>query len=131
MDLEWYDPMQGTYAHMIFGLLASSIVWSHSNDMIATTSGGSLRLRIDEVTDASDNHNLTYRSGMVRRLSPSALFYNIQTTTTYRFNHGMSCGIRPFDIGLTLFLMPRNKFCFTGGILEGKTELARAVMSAI
>jgi beta-glucanase (GH16 family) len=42
VDLEWYDPMQ------------------------ATTSGGSLRLRIDQVSDVDDNHNLTYRSGMIQ-----------------------------------------------------------------
>ncbi|KAF8958578.1 beta-glucan synthesis-associated protein-domain-containing protein [Flammula alnicola] len=42
VDLEWYDPMQ------------------------ATTSNGSLKLRIDKVTDPADNHNLQYRSGMIQ-----------------------------------------------------------------
>ncbi|KAF8200296.1 beta-glucan synthesis-associated protein KRE6 [Pholiota molesta] len=59
VDLEWYDPMQ------------------------ATTANGSLQLTIDKVGDPLDNHNLTYRSGMVSR----------------------------------------NKFCFTGGILEAKVVL--------
>ncbi|KAF8965030.1 glucosidase [Flammula alnicola] len=41
-DLEWYDPQQ------------------------ATTAGGNLRMRIDRVTDPVDNHNMTYRSGMIQ-----------------------------------------------------------------
>ncbi|KXN92138.1 Beta-glucan synthesis-associated protein KRE6 [Leucoagaricus sp. SymC.cos] len=41
-DLEWYDLGQ------------------------ATTSGGSLRLRLDQVDNAADNHNLNYRSGMIQ-----------------------------------------------------------------
>lgn len=40
-DLEWYDPMQ------------------------VTTQGGALRLTLDQV-DPIDNHNLTYRSGMIQ-----------------------------------------------------------------
>lgn len=32
---------------------------------LATTGNGSLLLRIDKVDDPLDNHNLTYRSGMV------------------------------------------------------------------
>ncbi|KAF9476634.1 glycoside hydrolase family 16 protein [Pholiota conissans] len=42
VDLEWYDPLQ------------------------ATTANGSLKLRIDKVDDPADNHNLTYRSGMIQ-----------------------------------------------------------------
>ncbi|KAF5329451.1 hypothetical protein D9619_009169 [Psilocybe cf. subviscida] len=42
VDLEWYDPKQ------------------------ATTGNGSLLLRIDKVDDPADNHNLTYRSGMIQ-----------------------------------------------------------------
>ncbi|KAF9054261.1 beta-glucan synthesis-associated protein SKN1 [Panaeolus papilionaceus] len=57
-DLEWYDPSQ------------------------ATTQGGALRLRMDRVADPSQNHNLTFRSGMLK-----------------------------------------NKFCFTGGILEARVML--------
>ncbi|KAF4618464.1 hypothetical protein D9613_009885 [Agrocybe pediades] len=40
-DLEWYDPGQ------------------------VTTSGGSLRIRLDKV-DPIDNHNMTYKSGMIQ-----------------------------------------------------------------
>jgi len=41
-DLEWYDPMQ------------------------ATTKNGYLQLTIDEVTDVINNHNLSYKSGMIQ-----------------------------------------------------------------
>jgi beta-glucanase (GH16 family) len=41
-DLEWYDPQQ------------------------ATTKNGYLQLTIEKVTDAINNHNLTYKSGMIQ-----------------------------------------------------------------
>ena len=41
-DQEWYDPSQ------------------------ATTSNGSLQLILERVADPSTNHNLTFKSGMVR-----------------------------------------------------------------
>ncbi|KAF5375370.1 hypothetical protein D9615_007927 [Tricholomella constricta] len=41
-DLEWYDPSG------------------------ATTSGGSLRLKLERVDNPADNHNMSYRSGMVQ-----------------------------------------------------------------
>ncbi|KAF8888450.1 beta-glucan synthesis-associated protein KRE6 [Gymnopilus junonius] len=57
-DLEWYDPSQ------------------------ITTKNGSLQFRIDKVDNPADNHNMTYKSGMVR-----------------------------------------NKFCFTGGLIEAAVTL--------
>ncbi|KAJ3570177.1 hypothetical protein NP233_g4569 [Leucocoprinus birnbaumii] len=41
-DLEWYDPQQ------------------------ATTEGGALRLRLAQVANPADNHNMKYRSGMIQ-----------------------------------------------------------------
>lgn len=43
-DLEWYDPSA------------------------ATTKGGALKLTLSKVNNTLDNHNLQYRSGMVRPL---------------------------------------------------------------
>lgn len=65
--------MQGAYMHIALSLLDLIL-----NVTLATTSGGSLRLKIDQVGNVDDNHNLTYRSGMVRSSVESDRCYDIQ-----------------------------------------------------
>jgi len=77
-----------------------------------TTKDGALRITLDRA-NAEDNHDLNYVSGMVSckimydalvlTLTPDSIMVN--TKQHLRDNLLMLC---------------RNKFCFTGGILEGR-----------
>ena len=59
-DLEWYDPSQrrSIYLNLLFFILFTSLLQ-------VTTQGGALRLTMEYVSNPLNNHNLSYRSGMV------------------------------------------------------------------
>jgi hypothetical protein len=59
-DLEWYDPQQG--ARSMCCPLKSPLL---RLGLLATTAGGNLRLKLDLMNNTADNHNMSYRSGMV------------------------------------------------------------------
>jgi hypothetical protein len=93
-DLEWYDPSQ------------------------ATTGGGALQLTLDKADPAS-NHNLSYRSGMVRHVLPRHCL-PVGAECAFLFSDPeLVSEARVGWCGALADSTCRNKFCFTGGLIEG------------
>lgn len=55
---------------------------------IATTKDGALHLTLDQVNDPINNHNLNYKSGMVKPPQVLSPFTSVVDLFFHRFSHG-------------------------------------------
>lgn len=102
------------YASLIAGLFHLLNVY------VATTANGSLVLTLEEA-DPADNHGLRYKSGMVNWIfSLLVLLYWIK----YRWPDTIMVWYLLEGLTGNTDKCSRNKFCFTGGIVESTRHLS-------
>lgn len=88
--------------------------------MAVTTRNGSLAITLSK-QDPATNHNLTYRSGMVSDMSRSRFVHADRQWCIYAVDSVMvSVVTRGWFERAVERRDDRNKFCFTGGLIESK-----------